>query len=99
MDVEKWATWRQFRCPKLSMQAPHYSWSDQGVVTWKISAEHQMRWLLSMHTKIRKLHKLKGRPCNVKTIEWGPEFLPTFLAEYEWNEKFHCDSKVKLSVL
>ena len=24
---------------------------------------------------------IKGRPCNVKTIEWGPKFLPTFLAE------------------
>ena len=41
---------------------------------------------------------IKGRPYNVKTIEWGPEFLPTFVAEYD-NEKFHCDSKVKLSVL
>ena len=44
---------------KLSMHARHYSWNDQGVVTWKISGEHQIPWLLSMRTKNRKLHKRK----------------------------------------
>ena len=66
-----------FHAPKLSMQAPHYTWNDQGVVTWKISGEHQMPWLLSMRTT----NCIKGRPCNVKTIEWAPKFLPTFLAQ------------------
>ena len=57
--------------------------------------EHPMPWLLSMRTKNRKLHK--RRPSNVNTIEWGPEFLPAFLAECNF-ERFHCDSRVKLSV-
>ena len=40
---------------------------------------------------------IKGRPYNVKTIEWGPEFLPTFLAECDF-EQLYCDSTVKLFV-
>ena len=69
-----------FHAPKLSMQAPHYNWNDQGVVTWKISRDHQMPWLLSIRTKNSE-SAIKWRPCNVKTIEWAPKFLPTFLAE------------------
>ena len=38
---------------------------------------------------------IKGRPCNMKTIEWGQEFLPTFLAECDF-ENFTVG---KLSVM
>ena len=41
---------------------------------------------------------IKGRPCNVKTIDRGPGIRPIFLPEYDF-EKFYCDSRVKLSVL
>ena len=49
----------QFHLPKRCVQAPHCSWNDQRVATWKISSEHPMPWRLSMRTKIRKLHKKK----------------------------------------
>ena len=68
-----------FHPPKLYVQAEHYSSNYQGVVTSKISGDDGMPSLLSMRTTIRKL-----QPCNVKTIEWGQEFLPTFLAECDF---------------
>ena len=53
-----------------------------GLVTWNISAEHQMPWLLSMRTiNSETAQREFRRPGNVKIIEWGPEILPTFLTE------------------
>ena len=73
----------QFHCPKLYVQAAHYRWNGQGVVTWNLLAEHPMPWRLSICAP--KLGNcIKGTPCNVKTIEWGPEILSTFLAECDF---------------
>ena len=123
--------WRQMvNFTKVHVQAQHYSWTDQGVVSWNIQpgAVKLVFWRHWMH--LRYMHPvtsedtihctrlyqvntqshgywacatelgncIKGRPYNVKTIQWGPEFLPTFLAEYDI-ETFYCDSRVKLSVL
>ena len=73
---------------KLHAEAPHYSWDDWSV----ISVHHleRIRWttntmaLEHAHQNSETALLLKenhARPCNVKTSQWGPEFLPTFLPE------------------
>ena len=106
-----------FHPPKLFVQAEHYTWNYQGVVTWKYqlntkcqgyqlftfthpncpcklhtTAEMTRVWWLGKYQVNTKCHGgwacapkfgncIKGWPCNVETIERGPKFLPTFLAE------------------
>ena len=74
-----------FTKAELHVQAPHYSWIDQDV----ISGHHlqHIRWIPNTMA-LEQAHqnsetawlwkKNHARPCNVKTSQGGPEFLPTF---------------------
>ena len=86
----------QLYCLKLYVQAAHFRWNGQGVVTWNLSAEHQMTWRLSMRTKTRKLHKRKAMQ---RENHWMRTRDSANFPGWVWLGKFHCDSRVKLSVL
>ena len=60
--------------------------------TYQVDTKGHSSWACAPNLR----NCIKGGLCNVKTVEWKPEFLPTFLAEHDFEELV---SRVKLSLM